>query len=181
MWTEAKGSETPELAAKYARIVRRGLDDDLVRLIILWHADSPIGALASFVDWEKSRLLFFVAGRDEGFRELPAGLVLHAHNIRWAIENGLQTYDFLRGNEAYKYSLGASDVRLKYQLIRTRSGVNLNASLDPGCFNGAMGLAIGFAKRRRMQKPLTACHQILSAWPEHELAIRLLKTLTGVS
>jgi hypothetical protein len=177
MWSDHKGSETKRLAAKYKMIVQRGLDDDLARLTVLWYGDKPVGALASFLDWEKSRLLFFVTGRDEKFLELPVGLVLHASNIRWAIENGLRTYDFLRGNEAYKYSFGAAEFRLKYQLIRTHSGVNLNGKLDPVCITEALGLAISFAKRKHMKEALAACRQILAAWPEDALANRLLKAL----
>ena len=107
MWRERKGSHTEGLAQKYALIVKRGLDAGLVHMPVLWHRDTPVGVLSSFVDREKSQLLFFVSGRDEHFTGLPVGLVLHAHNIRWAIENGITMYDLLRGNEPYKYSLGA--------------------------------------------------------------------------
>ena len=102
MWCWLKGSDTERLAAKYGMIVTRGLDEDMVMMPVLWHGDTPVGVLASFVDWHKSRLLFFVSGRDEQFRDLPVGLLLHAHNIRWAIENGIETYDLLRGNEPYR-------------------------------------------------------------------------------
>src|SRR5262249_32676675 len=114
IWSERKGSDSERLITMYGMIVRCGLEDEIEHVCVLWHGEAPIGVLASFVDWEKSRLLFFVSGRDENFRDLLVGLVLHAWNIRWAIEHGLRTYDFLRGNEPYKYSLGAADVRLKY-------------------------------------------------------------------
>ena len=58
MWRHRKGQDTDHLAAKYAMIVNRGLEDSLARLCIMWHRERPIGALASFVDWEKARLLF---------------------------------------------------------------------------------------------------------------------------
>ena len=173
MWSGRKGADTQRLATKYGMIVQRGLDDETVHLSVLWHGDTPVGVLASFVDWDKSRLLFFVSGRDEDFRDLPVGLVLHACNIRWAIENGLRTYDFLRGNEAYKYSLGASDIRLKYPRVRTKSGVNLNGKLDPGCSGEALRLAT--------QNAVAGCQQVLATWPEHERAKQLLNALTGVS
>jgi CelD/BcsL family acetyltransferase involved in cellulose biosynthesis len=159
-------------------IVKRGLDDGLVHMPMLWHRENPVGALASFVDREKSRLLFFVGGRDEEFRDLPAGLILHVHNIRWAIENGLRTYDLLRGNEPYKYSLGATDVRLKYPLVRTRSGVNLNGKLDPGCLDDALRRADDFIAHQRRVEAMTVCHQVLATSPGHETAKRKLKALT---
>ena len=179
VWSEQKGSDAERLATTYRMIVERGLDDEIVHQSILWHKDSPIGILASFVDWQKSRLLFFVGGRDEDFRDLPVGLVLHACAIRWAIENGIRTYDLLRGNEPYKYSLGAADVRLKYPVIRTQSGVNLNGRFDPGGLREAIRLADKFAERNHTQSAVTACQQILAVSPGHEAARCLVETLAG--
>jgi hypothetical protein len=181
MWGERKGSDTQRLAAKYGMIVHRGLADETVHLSVLWHGDTPVGVLTSFIDWDKSCLLFFVGGRDEDFRDLPVGLVLHAGNVRWAIENGIRRYDFLRGNEPYKYSLGATDVQLKYPLIRTKSGTNLNDTLDPGCIGEALYMAGDFAKRNRTHRAVAICHQVLATVPGHEEAQRLLKTLADVS
>jgi CelD/BcsL family acetyltransferase involved in cellulose biosynthesis len=177
MWNWKKGSDTLRLATKYGEIVRRGLDDEIAHLCVLWHGATPLGALASFVDWDKSRLLFFVSGRRADFRDLPVGLALHAWNIRWAIERGLRTYDFLRGNEAYKYSLGAAHVRLKYPLIRTKSGVNLNGQLDPGCIAEALRLANDFIRRDHARRALIICQQVQATVPGQETAQWLLKAL----
>lgn len=182
MWSALKGARTAPLVAMYGVIVQRGLEDELVHSCVLWHGECPVAILVSFVDWEKSRLLFFISGRDENFRELPVGLVLHAWNIRWAIEHGLRTYDFLRGNEPYKYSLGAmEDVRLQYPLIQTKSGTNLNGVLDPGCIGKVIRLAENFISRNRAQRAVTACQQILATVPENAAAQHLLKTLTAAS
>lgn len=43
---------------------------------------------------------------------LSPGIVLLAYNIRWAIERGYKIFDFLRGNETYKYRMGAQDTRV---------------------------------------------------------------------
>jgi CelD/BcsL family acetyltransferase involved in cellulose biosynthesis len=40
------------------------------------------------------------------------GLILKAFGIKKAIEEGMQFYDFLRGDERYKYDLGAMDSML---------------------------------------------------------------------
>jgi len=181
MWRERKGSDTARLATKYGMIVRRGLESDLAHLCVLWHGDTPVGVLASFIDWDKSCLLFFISGRDDTFRDFPVGLVLHACNIRWAIEHGLRTYDFLRGNEPYKYSLGAADVRLQYPLIQTKSGTNLNNKLDPGCIDEALRLAANFVERDRAHRAATACQQVLATVPEHAVAKRFLEAYADVS
>jgi CelD/BcsL family acetyltransferase involved in cellulose biosynthesis len=181
MWRERKGSNTEGLAQKYALIVKRGLDAGLVHMPVLWHRDTPVGVLSSFVDREKSRMLFFVGGRDEHFTGLPVGLVLHAHNVRWAIENGITTYDLLRGNEPYKYSLGAVDAPLRYPCIRTKSGTNLNGKLDSGCVVEALHMAYALAKQDHRQEAATLCQQVLATVPEQETAKRLLTMLVPAS
>ena len=179
-WESAKGSRTDYLVKTTRVIVGRGLDDGIVHMPILWHGERPVCVLASFTDWEKSRLLFFVAGRDEGFDELPVGLVLHAWNIRWAIEHGLRTYDLLRGDEPYKRSLGAAtDVRLKYPLIRTRSGSNLNDSLDPGGLTDALRIADRFATQKQPLETMTALYQVMESLAGPETARTLIETLNA--
>ena len=46
------------------------------------------------------------------YDHLSAGIVLLAYNIRYAIENGYKVFDFLRGNETYKYHMGGQDTRV---------------------------------------------------------------------
>ncbi len=59
MWGPLKGADTERLTTTYGAIVNRGLDDGLVYMPVLWYRDTPVGVLASFVDREKARLLFF--------------------------------------------------------------------------------------------------------------------------
>lgn len=49
---------------------------------------------------------------------LSTGIVLLTYNIRHAIETGHIVYDFLRGNESYKYRMGAVDTRVYMLLAR---------------------------------------------------------------
>jgi CelD/BcsL family acetyltransferase involved in cellulose biosynthesis len=35
--------------------------------------------------------------------------VLVSYILRWAIENGREAFDFMRGDEEYKYRMGAID------------------------------------------------------------------------
>jgi len=180
MWGPLKGSKTDRLASMYRKIVARGLEDESVHMPMLWHGEIPIGLLASFVDWDKSRLLFFLAGRDESFREVPVGLVLHACNVRWAIEHGIRTYDLLRGDEPYKFSLGATgSVRLRYSLVRTRSGTNLNDALDSSCLGEALRMVDDFVRGGQAYEAMTAFYQTLATIAGRESAERLLDALSG--
>ena len=49
------------------------------------------------------------SGLNYEFGELSPGWVLLGYLLRWAIENGRSAYDFMRGDEAYKYRFGAID------------------------------------------------------------------------
>lgn len=55
------------------------------------------------------------------YASLSPGVVLLAHSIREAIALGRRLYDFLRGDEDYKYRLGGKE-RFVYRLTLTREG-----------------------------------------------------------
>jgi len=49
------------------------------------------------------------SGLNFKFRELSPGWVLLAYLLQWANENGKKFFDFMRGDESYKYRFGAVD------------------------------------------------------------------------
>lgn len=77
-------------------------------------------ALLSFV--YDGRLLVYNSGYDpESYAELSPGIVLTAHVIEDAIRRGLRIFDFLQGNEVYKYRFGAQDTAVYSTVVRRRS------------------------------------------------------------
>jgi CelD/BcsL family acetyltransferase involved in cellulose biosynthesis len=52
---------------------------------------------------------YYQAGRDPGFRDTSVGLILLAHSIREAAEDGMKEYRLLRGAEAFKLRLADAD------------------------------------------------------------------------
>jgi CelD/BcsL family acetyltransferase involved in cellulose biosynthesis len=60
-------------------------------------------------DYNQKRLVFNSGLETEGFQALSAGIVLAARIIDEAIQLGYSEFDFLRGDERYKYQLGAKD------------------------------------------------------------------------
>lgn len=57
-----------------------------------------------------NRILVYNSGLlQDKYGALSAGIVLLAHLIRHAIEAGREVFDFLRGNEPYKYHMGGKD------------------------------------------------------------------------
>jgi hypothetical protein len=112
-------------------------------LPVFWHGDRPVAALATLIDPVRKSLLFFITGRDETYSEMPAGYLLHAHSIRHAIAEGFSTYDFLRGDEPYKFLFAPQQQhRLKPVAVGTKTGRNLGGKLDPRCGPEMMRIAL---------------------------------------
>ena len=171
-WVHRKGKDVEKLGYKYKEIMQTGLEGGTVYMPMLWRGDTPLGGLGSFVDRQKKSLLYFVAGRDESYTNPPTGFVLHAHSIRWAIENGLKTYDFLRGDESYKYSFGATKRRIKYVVLSTKSGTNLNRTLDPRCIDDVLEQSARYQKYGRFKEAEIGYRQVLEACPKNLAALR---------
>ncbi|MFW5713585.1 MAG: GNAT family N-acetyltransferase [Brevefilum sp.] len=55
------------------------------------------------------RLWLYNSGWDWEFRDYSPGWILIAYLIRWANENGIKEFDFMRGDEPYKYKFGGVD------------------------------------------------------------------------
>lgn len=65
------------------------------------------------------RVLVYNSGLDPNRHgTLSPGIVLLARLIEYAIARGFHTFDFLRGDESYKYDMGGRDTRI-YQLVIT--------------------------------------------------------------
>lgn len=171
-WLDRKGEETSRLAKQYRQILDLGFKNNTLFMPVLWKEGKPIGVLGTFIDRQKHRLLYFIAGRDEQCNNPPPGFILHAYSIRWAIENGFKVYDFLRGNEPFKYSFGAIDQKIHYLVINTRSGTNLNNSLDPNSVNDALKIATRYQRTGQTSKAETGFQQVLDVAPENEIALR---------
>lgn len=67
-----------------------------------------IVASAICFDYNGSRFLYN-SGYNPQFSHLSVGLILKAFTVRDAIESGFHYFDFLRGDEPYKYHLGGQE------------------------------------------------------------------------
>ncbi len=63
--------------------------------------------------------LLYNSGYDPEYSALSVGLLNKALSLKEAIEEGKQSFDFLRGTERYKYNLGAKD-QIVYQMVIRR-------------------------------------------------------------
>jgi CelD/BcsL family acetyltransferase involved in cellulose biosynthesis len=68
----------------------------------------------------QNRLWIYNSGLDPAHHKLSLGWVILTHLFEWAIENGREAVDFLRGDETYKYRMGGV-ARYIYRLTITRN------------------------------------------------------------
>ncbi|RMF34873.1 MAG: GNAT family N-acetyltransferase [Chloroflexi bacterium] len=86
-----------------------------LQLAFLTDLERPVATYFNFL--YDGQVLVYNSGFDPAYGRLSPGIVLMAHLIRDAIEQGYRTVDFLRGNEGYKYDLGGVDTTVHRLLI----------------------------------------------------------------
>jgi tetratricopeptide (TPR) repeat protein len=165
-WTKRKGDRIKMLVENNRNMLHDVAATGSLFLPVLWQGEKPLGALGSLIDRRKRSLLFFVAGRDETVSTPPPGVILHAYSIRHAIGEGLLTYDFLRGNEPYKYTFGASDRVIKCIDVSTTDRRNLGGRIDRRSIPMVMQRAANHCKAQKLVEAAAAFQQVLDADPQ---------------
>lgn len=66
----------------------------------------------------RDRSYGYNSGYDPEYRQLAVGLLNHALALERAIAEGVRYFDFMRGNEHYKYDLGARDREIRHVVVR---------------------------------------------------------------
>ncbi len=113
---------TQEREEFFRRMVEATAGEGMLRLFFMEMDDLPVAASLCF-DYDGVRMLYN-SGHDPEYRYYSVGLLLHSLCLRDALENGYRYFDFLRGNEPYKYRLGGSDHLLySISLERMEPGV----------------------------------------------------------
>ncbi|TPN85525.1 GNAT family N-acetyltransferase [Mesorhizobium sp. CU2] len=166
-WAPRKGNLLPGLIRSNRILFKDAFASGTLFLPILWQGDKPLGGLAFLVDPVKKTMLFHLAGRDETANDVPSGLVLHGYCIRHAIAQGFRTYDFLRGNEPYKYSYGVDETTIHCVLVKTRTGRNLGDRLDPRSVASVLEQATKFHEAGNLANAENGYRQILEVAPRH--------------
>ena len=118
------GPQPEHVLTCFRTIFLRCFEGGSLWLPVLWAANTPISADAGFVDRRKKVFSNYLGGWDDRFAQLSPGDALTGYSIRYAIENGFQVFDFLRGAEGYKFSFGAKE-RFNSDAVITRKGLRL--------------------------------------------------------
>jgi len=109
-----QGFMTPEKEAFFRAMARQLWPQGWLELAFLYADGEPIATLCCFA--YGATYAAYNSGYHPAYAELSAGIVLFAERIRTAIARGFTAFDFMRGNESYKYRFGATDQPL-YQLL----------------------------------------------------------------
>ncbi|HSV02671.1 MAG TPA: GNAT family N-acetyltransferase [Phenylobacterium sp.] len=79
----------------------------MLRLHVLRLGERPIAAQYGIV--QGASAYSYIHAFDPAFARFGPGWLLMAHVLQSAVREGLRSFDFLRGREAYKYDWGAAD------------------------------------------------------------------------
>ena len=196
-WGARKGAMLKGIVGNYRLMLRHAFEAGALFMPVLWQGDRQIGSLAILIDSRKKVFHFYIAGRDQAFDGPPPGTILHAHSIRHAIRQGIVAYDFLRGNEPYKYSFGVEERRIGFSMLATKDRVNLGGRLDKRSMPLALQRAEEHFAAGRQAEAERGFRQVLDIEPrdpqalyglarimagraEHAVAVDLLQALVAL-
>ena len=104
------------MAAFFFDTVESLLSTGWLDLSILEIDKQPAAAYFSFV--YDNRVYLYNSGYDPRFSSYSAGIALLAYRIHKAIKQGCKYFDFLRGDEEYKYDFGGQNTYVYRAIIK---------------------------------------------------------------
>lgn len=103
--------ENPQHVAFFQRVMPAMQDAGLLRLHFLKIDGTPCAAYLNF-DHNGHVYVYNSGLEPDHFGALSPGIVLLQRLIEHAIQQGHTVFDFLRGDESYKYKMGGTDTRV---------------------------------------------------------------------
>jgi CelD/BcsL family acetyltransferase involved in cellulose biosynthesis len=108
---------TPEMRRFFLAVARRTLDMGVLRLFFLTINGEKAATMFAF-EYNR-RFWLYNSGYDpQAHAQLSPGWVLLAYVIEYAIASGCTVFDFMQGNEEYKYRFGAQDYKVMRVIVR---------------------------------------------------------------
>ncbi|MFQ5590077.1 MAG: GNAT family N-acetyltransferase, partial [Phycisphaerae bacterium] len=121
VWDARWGKGSQRVLRIYRHMFRRAFYDGTLWLRIAWDGDEPMAVLSAFVDPVRRTLYQHIMALNSKFAKRSPGRALVGYTIRDAIKRGITTYDFLLGDEEYKYSFGAEKRHAASSVVVRRS------------------------------------------------------------
>jgi CelD/BcsL family acetyltransferase involved in cellulose biosynthesis len=108
---------TPQMRSFFRELAHVMYNAGWLQLVFLEIAGQRAAAYFNFI--YDNRVMVYNSGLDwQSFPALSTGIVLAAYNIRHSIQHGRAAFDFMQGDERYKYQLGGQDVEVRRLTIR---------------------------------------------------------------
>lgn len=111
---------TPAMRQHMRNTMRCAFEEGCLQLAFLNIAGQRAAGYLNFHYLD--RLWIYNSGLDRSFSEYSPGWVLLGNLLQWANENGIREFDFMRGDEEYKYRFGAVD-RFVMRATLVREGI----------------------------------------------------------
>ena len=128
VWQLRWGVKSEKVLNRYRCIFRRCFEYNSLWLSVLWDGTTPISALAALMDRQRKSFNAYLLGRDpESTKMKKPGKTIYGYSVRYAIENGFSIFDFGRGDEDFKYELGAQR-RMNTHVIIVRKTLRITLS-----------------------------------------------------
>ncbi len=96
---------TAEKSAFFCSLMKESSTTDHLRLFFLEIENKPVAAMLGF-EYADRFHLYNAGYLSDEFPGYSTGQVALLETIKWSIEHQLKTFDFLRGDEEYKFRLG---------------------------------------------------------------------------
>ena len=137
MMAESRGDKavflTDEMRRFFERLGQSLSEAGMLRLYVMSVSGEAAAMVLCFV--ARNQLLLYNSGYAPKFRDLSAGLASKVLCIRDAVEQGMSSVNFLRGDEPYKYELGGRDAVVR-RLILSRAAQTGSAPTGPAAPTG---------------------------------------------
>jgi CelD/BcsL family acetyltransferase involved in cellulose biosynthesis len=98
---------TRQMRAQLQSAARAAFDHNWLQLAFLEVGNTKVAGYLNF-DYD-NHIWVYNSGLNFGYRELSPGWVLLGYLLQWANENKRNRFDFMRGDEEYKYRFGGVD------------------------------------------------------------------------
>ena len=108
--SQKKAFMTTKMAEFFRSLTETMTELHILKLFFMSVDNAPAAAAICF-DYNNTMYLYN-NGYDDRFRSLSVGLLSKIFSIRESIETGRKRFEFLKGNEPYKYRLGGEPVSL---------------------------------------------------------------------
>jgi hypothetical protein len=118
---EKSAWDYPELVRMHRAFLNRNFSKGNIEIIRLCAGDVVIGYLYNFI--YQNVVYFYMGGfRYETDNKLKPGFLTHSYVIKEHYNNGKQIYDFMAGNQSYKYRMGVNGDNM-FHFTMTKPGM----------------------------------------------------------